>query len=52
MAYYAWYWGPAGYEVYGDMTHGYILVPMTEWLRRRLTRPESKGGHTGKAPSV
>jgi predicted RNase H-like nuclease len=27
IAYYAWYWGPAGYQVYGDTTRGYILVP-------------------------
>jgi len=36
IAYYAWYWGPAGYEVYGDTTNGYILVPMTDWMRERL----------------
>ena len=39
IAYYAWYWGPAGpagYEVYGDTTDGYILVPMTPWMRQRL----------------
>jgi len=30
IAYYAWYWGPTGYQVYGDTTRGYILVPMTE----------------------
>jgi predicted RNase H-like nuclease len=27
IASYAWYWGPAGYQVYGDTIHGYILVP-------------------------
>ena len=27
IACYAWYWGPVGYQVYGDMTHGYIVVP-------------------------
>ncbi len=36
VAYYAWYWGPAGYQVYGDLTRGYILVPMTAWMRERL----------------
>jgi len=38
IAYYAWYWGPAGYQVYGDTTQGYILVPMTEWMRERLAK--------------
>ena len=38
IAYYAWYWGPQGYEVYGDTTRGYILVPMTEWIRERLAK--------------
>lgn len=38
VAYYAWYWGPPGYQVYGDMTQGYILVPMTLRLRDRLAR--------------
>jgi predicted RNase H-like nuclease len=36
IAYYAWYWGRQGYQVYGDTTLGYILVPMTEWMRERL----------------
>jgi predicted RNase H-like nuclease len=30
---YAWFHGPAGYRVYGDTTNGYILTPMTNWLR-------------------
>jgi predicted RNase H-like nuclease len=38
IAFYAWYWGPGSYEVYGDMSTGYILVPMTEWMRQRLAR--------------
>lgn len=38
VAYYAWYWGPPGYQVYGDTTQGYILVPMTPQLRDRLAR--------------
>ena len=40
IAYYAWYWGPQGYEVYAgdppDLSKGYILVPMTNWLRGLL----------------
>ncbi len=36
IAYYAWYWGPTGYQVYGDTTQGYILVPMTRRMRERL----------------
>ena len=36
IAYYAWYRGPGGYEVYGDPTRVYILVPMTAWMRQRL----------------
>ncbi len=36
IACYAWYWGPGSYEVYGDISTGYILVPMTEWMRERL----------------
>ncbi len=36
IAYYAWHWGPAGYQVYGDTTTGYILVPMSAWMRQRL----------------
>jgi predicted RNase H-like nuclease len=38
VAYYAWYWGPEGYQVYGDTTLGYILVPMTDWIRQLLAR--------------
>ena len=38
IACYAWYWGPAGHEVYGDTTLGYILVPVTKWLRERLAK--------------
>jgi len=33
---YAWYWGPKGYQVYGDTCQGYILVPMTRRMRQRL----------------
>jgi len=36
IALYAWYWGPDGYHVYGDMTRGYIVIPMTDWMRERL----------------
>jgi len=36
IAYYAWYWGPPGYRVYGDLAQGYILVPMTAWMLTRL----------------
>lgn len=36
IAQYAWYWGPSGYHVYGDTARGYILVPMTRWMRERL----------------
>jgi len=36
IAYYAWYWGPAGYQVYGDTATGYILIPMTDWMRHLL----------------
>jgi predicted RNase H-like nuclease len=32
----AWYWGPQGYQVYGDTCSGYILVPMTQTMRQRL----------------
>jgi predicted RNase H-like nuclease len=46
IAYYVWYWGPQGYEVYGDTTRGYILVPMTEWMRERLAK------HVGKSWST
>ncbi len=42
VAYYAWYWGPPGYQIYGDMTQGYILVPMTPQLRDRLARKVNK----------
>ncbi len=38
IAYYVWYWGPESYEVYGDMSTGYILVPVTEWMRHRLAQ--------------
>jgi predicted RNase H-like nuclease len=40
IAYHAWYWGPQGYEVYGDMSCGYILVPMTQRMRHRLAELE------------
>jgi len=36
IACYAWYWGTTGYRVYGNMTQGYILVPMTQWMKERL----------------
>lgn len=36
IAYYCWYWGPEGYEVYGDLKCGYIIVPMTPWMRLAL----------------
>jgi predicted RNase H-like nuclease len=36
IAHYAWYWGPSGYHVYGDTAHGYILVPTTRWMQKRL----------------
>jgi len=38
IAYYAWYWGPQGYQVYGDTSQGHILVPMTRWLRELLVK--------------
>ena len=38
IAYHAWYWGPAGYQVYGDTAQGYILVPMTDWMRQHLAQ--------------
>jgi predicted RNase H-like nuclease len=38
IAYYAWYWGRSGYQVYGDTALGYILVPMTAWMQERLER--------------
>ncbi len=38
IVYYAWYWGPGRYEVYGNMGTGYILVPVTEWMRQRLAQ--------------
>jgi predicted RNase H-like nuclease len=53
IAYYAWYWGPQGYQVYGDTTQGYILVPMTKWMRQRLAkdvgylRSDSQINHQG-----
>lgn len=37
-AYYAWYWGPTGYQVYGNTIQGYILIPMTDWLRQLLAK--------------
>jgi len=44
IAYHAWYWGPQGYEVYAgdppDPSKGYILVPMTDWLRGLLAGRE------------
>lgn len=27
IAYHAWYWGPQGYHIFGDLKEGYILVP-------------------------
>lgn len=36
IAYYSWYWGPERYEIFGDEHHGYILVPMTPWMRAQL----------------
>jgi len=36
IAYYVWYWGPKRYEIFGDEHHGYILVPMTPWMRAQL----------------
>lgn len=27
IIYYAWYWGPEGYRIYGNLDTGYILVP-------------------------
>jgi predicted RNase H-like nuclease len=41
-AYHAWYWGPQGYEVYGDTSCGYILVPMTQRMRHRLAEVASQ----------
>ena len=38
IAYYAWYFGPQGYQVYGNTTQGYILVPMTAWMRELLVK--------------
>lgn len=46
IAYYAWYWGPPGYQVYGDTTLGYILVPMTLWMRERLQRDTRPPQHS------
>jgi predicted RNase H-like nuclease len=34
IACFAWYWGPAGYQVCGDTTRGYILVPRMPPLDR------------------
>lgn len=36
IAYYSWYWGPERYEIFGDEHYGYILVPMTPWMRAQL----------------
>ena len=36
IAYFAWYWGPESYDVYGDTSQGYILVPITKQMRTRL----------------
>jgi predicted RNase H-like nuclease len=36
IALYVWYWGAGGYHVYGDTACGYIVVPMTQWMRERL----------------
>jgi predicted RNase H-like nuclease len=41
IAYYVWYWGPEGYEIYGDTARGYIVVPMTDWMRCRLVLDQS-----------
>jgi len=38
VAYYVWYWGPKRYEIYGDEKEGYIVVPMTPWMKNRLQR--------------
>jgi predicted RNase H-like nuclease len=27
LAWWCWYWGPAGYEVIGDLENGYVMVP-------------------------
>lgn len=27
IVYHAWYWGPEGYHIFGDLKEGYILVP-------------------------
>jgi len=35
-AYFAWYWGCHGYHIYGDTRSGYILVPVTPTMRKRL----------------
>ncbi len=36
VAYYIWHWGPERYEIYGDEKEGYIIVPMTPWMKNRL----------------
>ena len=36
VAYYVWYWGPERYEIYGDEKEGYIVVPTTPWMKKRL----------------
>lgn len=38
IAFYAWFWGPSRSEVYGDTAHGYVLIPMTKWMRKRLAQ--------------
>ncbi len=44
-AYYAWYWGPHGYCIYGETCRGYILVPMTQQMRQRLASPSLPRDH-------
>jgi histidinol-phosphate phosphatase family protein len=36
---YAWYHGPRGYAVYGNVTDGHILVPMTPTMWQRIKIP-------------
>lgn len=47
IAYYAWYWGPAGYQVYGDTTCGYILVPRALFLDQSPKSEYSMAVHGG-----
>jgi len=28
IAFHCWHWGPRGYKVFGDLTEGYIIVPL------------------------